>query len=539
MWLRIIVLMVVLGGQAHAASSVSSPSAVAVDLADFVGDPKKWMDVFAQIIGENHVVQILSKFTWYIVSAMAVYTSIFKGFMRQNWNVVYMTLFRSLLALAVLSGGQNGTGPMWTVIDSGLSTWSQVYQEAASIAAPKLEAVTSQSSVDMANAVQDYLMTAGAASSIADTITNLQFKNVNNPLDDSTVQSLVTDVMNARKKSPLESANWIVQLGYLIILGFFAVYTAIIAGSGLTIVLTSAILPFGVGAYGVGDGKMLKWMLISYIGAWATVLFTPFIMVGAAELSIKLPQNVLTAQIKNQTADLGKLATQYRDDMQTCQSAAPTSTAASAVGIPDWLSGRGACIGMKSFFIQIQGGLSSFYNLIRGFILFVIALIIGQAIGAAQLRRVPSYLGQALMTGIDATAHQVGAIGMGAAARVTGGALNGISRPTQAIAKASGSAIVAGANFGAAGASQAATAARTQARNLTAAHAISTAANNMSGQSARQQYSNGVAHLHPSNGTQTGPSQPYQGNYGNMNASNKAASGTVAGVGKTTSGKKP
>ena len=503
----------------------------AINLSDFLQNPQFWMNELSRVIGENSLIQSLCLFCMYILGGMTVYTVVFKGAMRNNYGIIAITLLKAILVMALLSSARTGTGPIRLAIDQSVSTWVSLYNISAGIVNPRMVSVVTQSTTAMANATKDFIKTAGAASGVADLITSTQMADIASPVKDSAVTSLVTQELNARQAQPIDSASWIVQLGYFIILGFFSLFMAIIIGSGFTVILTSLVMPFGVTAWGIGDGKMLRYLLAGIIAAWLTAAATPFVMLVASGLAIKLPQSIMTAQIKNQTQDLNQKALQFRDEIRTCQSAV-TGTG-NDYGIPDWLGGDQICTGVKGFLASISSVVEGFANLIRGFILFVIALLIGQAVAASMLRRVPGFLGSALATGIDTTVHGVGSIGMGMVSRATSGAMRGMAGPTRMVATGAGMGLNKGANAVARGSQQLAQNTALTLKENGLAREMKRSVNDAPGQSAQQQYSNASARMGTEYSTQQGPQTPYTGNSGTQSG----ARGTAAGIGKTNTRK--
>lgn len=328
------VLALTLLGNAGAAGT---PGLFEVNLADYVQNPHVWMNTMAADIGKQHIIQSLALFGKYIAGGMGLYVIFFKGILRNNWGVTTLTMFKVLAVVAIMDATRAGNGPVWAAIDYSTRGWEALYTTASGIASPLIEDAVEIGTRDMANAAQEYLKAAGAASGIAEVITTAQWKNPGNPLDDTTVQSLVTAEMQARQTTPVDRASLIVQFGYLLILGFFSLYTAIILGSAFSLIFSGLLLPFGVVAWGIGDGKMLKYILMGVIGAWLVVLITPFGMVLASKIAVQYPQQVLTKQIKDRTADLNGLAYQYRDEMLKCMSS--TTGTSNELGIPKWLGG--------------------------------------------------------------------------------------------------------------------------------------------------------------------------------------------------------
>ncbi|GAA5534767.1 hypothetical protein [Deinococcus aluminii] len=512
--------------------TAGAQGALEVNLADYVQNPRVWMDTLAADIGKQHLIQSLALFGTYIAGGMGLYTIVWKGILRNNWGVATLTLFKILAVIAVMNATRAGNGPVWAAIDASTQGWTALYSTASNLASPLIKSAVEQGTADMANAAHEYLMAAGAASGIAEVITTAQWQHPNNPLDDTTVQSLVTAEMQARQPTPLDRVSWIVQLGYLLVLGFFALFTAIILGSGFSLILTTLLLPLGVVAWGIGDGRMLKYLLMGVIGAWLTVAVTPFVMVLSAKIAVQYPQQVLTQQIKGKTADLNALAYQYRDEMVKCMSGV-TGTG-NELGVPKWLGGDYACSGIKAFFIQINAGLQSFWNMVRGFILFIIAMVIAQGIAAYQLRRVPGLLASALGTGIDMTVYGMRTAGVGTVARLTGGAARSMAGPAGNLATTGGRALVGGANAAAGGMRDIGRNATDSYRTARLAGELNRTARNAPGPSGRETYSNAAARMHPSGGRQTGPAQPYNGNTGNPGS----ARGTTADLGSKNGGKK-
>lgn len=507
------------------AGATTAPGLFEVNLSDYVQNPRVWMDTLAKDIGDQRLIQSLALYGMYIAGGMGLYVIFFKGIFRNNWGVATLTMFKILAVLAVMDATRDGNGPVWAVIDSSTAGWSALYTTASRLASPLIKDAVEGGTADMANAAHKYLMAAGAASGIAEVITTAQWKNPNNPLDDTTVQALVTAEQQARQISPLDRASWIVQLGYVLILGFFALFTSIILGSGFSLILGSLLLPFGVVAWGIGDGRMLKYILMLVIGAWLTAAVTPFVMVLSAKIAVQYPQQVLTNQIKSRTADLNALAYQYREEMVKCMSG--TTGQGNELGVPKWLGGDYACSGIKAFFLQINAGLQSFWSMVRGFILFVVAMVAAQGIAAAQLRRVPGFLASALSTGIDTTVNGIQTAGAGMLARMGGGAMRSMSGPAGNLATTGGRALVGGANATAGGMSHMGKNATDSYRTARLGNEMNRTVRDAPGQSNRETYSNAASRMSPQGGTQTGPQQPYTGNSGNPGN----ARGTAADVG--------
>ncbi|MBZ9752200.1 hypothetical protein K7W42_15195 [Deinococcus sp. HMF7604] len=509
-------------GQAHA---VNATPGLSLDLSDYIQNPGDWLRLIAADIGKYHIYGSLALFGQYLIGGLGLYTIFFKGILRSNWGVVGMTMIRTLIVLALMSSTRAGNGPVWAAIDLSSSGWVAIYDKASGLANPLIKNAIEPGTAAMAEAAHKYLMAAGAASGIAEVITTAQWHNPGNPLDDATVQSLVTAEMQARKTSPVDQASWIVQLGYLLILGFFSLYVAIIMGSALTLVLTGFTLVLAVVAWGISDGKMLKWTLMAVLGTWLTALLTPFVMVLAAKTTVQFPQHVLTRQVENHTAQLEALAYQYRDAMVQCMS--NVTGTGNELGVPKWLGGDYTCSGIKAFFLQINSGLQSFFNMIRGFIIFVISLIIGQAMGAMFLRRVPAYFATALSTGIDSAVSGIQAVGAAAVARAIGGPASAASRPAMALAASGGRGLVGAATAGERAATAAGAAGRKAYGTARLANAMSNSVDNAPGRTAAGSYSDAAARLHPSNGRQTGPKAAYTGNQGTHGDTR----GTTAAVG--------
>jgi len=507
-------------------AGASSAAGIELDLSTYIQNPGEWIKSFSEQLGDWHVMASLSLFCLYLTGGLSLYVIIFKGAMRANWTIVYMTMFRALIVIGLLTGLRAGTGPVWTVIDRSTSGWISLYNVSAGLANKEIKKTVEKGTADMATAAQNYLMAAGAASGIAEVITTAQWHSMDNALDDSTVRSLVSAEMAAREKTPVDQASWIVQLGYLIIIGFFSLYVMIILGSAMSLVIGTLFLPIGLTAWGIGDSKILRHYLMSVLASWLIVILTPLVMILASKVAIEYPQKILVKQVEEQTTKLEGLAYRYRDEVVKCMDLAPTGPVSV---IPDWLSGDNVCAGMKSFFIQIKSGLESFYNMIRGFIIFVISLIIGQAVGAAFLRRVPALLAGGLMTAVDSSASSMRMVGLGAVNAAMRGAGMAAAGPTRAAATTAGRALVGGANAGAAAGVQAGAAARDATNKARLAGAMHSAVDREPGQTAQQAYSNASARLHPSNGRQTGPQPAYTGNRGGYSDTR----GTAAQAGKS------
>ncbi len=167
--------------------------------------------------------------------------------------------------------------------------------------------------------------------------------------------------------------NWIFNVGYLLLYGFFAIYAGIIWVVWVTLVITVMLLPILMAWCVQGSFKGLQNAGASVLGTVLVIALMPPFTALTATITIGIPGYFLEQRVNTINTDVAASLTRYQNAL------------ASGCGRLD-----GGCVLRRDVVLPMQADLASMKETATWAILAVVCLFVALSIGSTMLRRVPA-----------------------------------------------------------------------------------------------------------------------------------------------------
>jgi|GEM_PF-5453736 len=360
------------------------------DLTSFVPDAGKWLGDTIKLLGQYGIAKGIVRFSLALTFFLVVLHCI-KAWVGQAWGQMLRALVLGSVASVLITDIGNGTGFGAFVNRTAMNTWKSAYTAGTSGVAQDLNngVVTQMKdlSVSLATFVNNAMLASNAMVNFnIDAVVQDPNANTSAMIDAAIAATRGTDAENQKR---IEGMTWLFHIGYIIILAFFMSFAAVIYLSGMSIVFGTMLMPVGLAFLPIGNSKIVKGILQSFLVAILAVRVVPIIMLIASNLALGQPTKYLLSQVNSVNTNATSVMQQYVTVVQNCATSYKNTTEFMNIGG----TMTKACAGFGSLALEAKTFGTAAFNIMIGVAIALFIMILGLGLGAHLIRSVPGMIG--------------------------------------------------------------------------------------------------------------------------------------------------
>lgn len=425
--LLVLLVTLLLLGVAHAQNDTALTNPIGVDA--FVPNAVRWLQDTFKIIARTRIFPAMEKIAMLLLLAGFVMGFI-KHWPARNMTAIFRNVIMSVLAGALIHAATTNAGAAGTLYRAPMDVWATVYGRSTNAVQGEFQAGVIQDTKNLAEAMNSFMAAAtlsAAHISVTGTMNSMTGGLANGVASSATsaIASTVVQTVNDRIKGQMLTMQWIYQIGYLLLMGFFMAFAGVIYLSGLSVIIGMLALPVALAFWANGHSGGVKLITMTWVTAIVTVGLLPHMMLMVTNMALKQPTAYILSQVQPLTAQANADIAQYTAVAQAC---ADQNNAVPVVG---GLINAG-CQGMNDFTSGLASIGGAVLHIGLGMLVMVMTLLVALGVGAAIIRGLPSLIGGLLGANAGGSAPAMSVAGATRSVSQAGATVTAVTGPIKA-----------------------------------------------------------------------------------------------------------